>query len=51
MKTISPIGKVVFLYPKSNQDTQGRTENRLPLCHITTPPVVHPAQSVQSTGC
>ena len=51
MKTILPIGKVVFLYPKSNQDAQGRTGNRLPLCYITTPPVVHPAQSVQSTGC
>lgn len=37
MKTILPIGKVVFLYPKSNQDTQGRTGNRLPLCHITRP--------------
>ena len=51
MKTILPIGKVVFLYPKSNQDTQGRTGNRLSLCYITTLPVVHPAQSTQSTGC
>nr|DAI85333.1 MAG TPA: hypothetical protein [Caudoviricetes sp.]DAJ97565.1 MAG TPA: hypothetical protein [Caudoviricetes sp.]DAL29555.1 MAG TPA_asm: hypothetical protein [Caudoviricetes sp.]DAQ97809.1 MAG TPA: hypothetical protein [Caudoviricetes sp.] len=42
---------MVFLYPKSNQDTQGRTGNRLPLCHITTLPVVHPAQSVQLTSC
>jgi len=37
MKTILPVGKVVFLYPKSYQDTQGRPENRLPLCYITTP--------------
>ena len=51
MKTILPIGKVVFLYPKSNQDTQGQPVSRPPLCHITTLLVVHPAQSTQSTGC
>nr|DAD81041.1 MAG TPA: hypothetical protein [Siphoviridae sp. ctGFb30]DAD93325.1 MAG TPA: hypothetical protein [Siphoviridae sp. ct0UA44]DAD99604.1 MAG TPA: hypothetical protein [Siphoviridae sp. ctind17] len=42
---------MVFLCQKSNQDTQGRTGNRLPLSYITTPPVVYPAQSTQPTGC